>query len=77
MDANTDVFRESLSWHGFGRCGIFFSPIVLYLPFALNGGMKGNTFSLSYKEIAIMKAQRHLAPYKAGEGRGQLQVQVS
>lgn len=46
----------------------FFSLILLYLPFTLNEGMKGNTFSLSYKEIAIMKAQRHLAPYNAGEG---------
>lgn len=68
MDANTDVFRESLSWLGFGGCGIFFSLILLYLPFILNEGLKGNTFSLSYREIAIMKAQRHLAPYKAGEG---------
>lgn len=47
---------------------VFFSLILLYLLFTLNEGMKGNTFSLSYKEIAIMKAQRHLAPYKAGEG---------
>lgn len=55
MDANTDVFRESLPWHGFGRCGIFFL-ILLYPPFTLLAGMEGNTFSLSYREITIMKA---------------------
>lgn len=47
---------------------VVFFLILLYLPFTLNEGLKGNTFSLSYREIAIMKAQRHLAPYKAGEG---------
>lgn len=55
MDANTDVFKESLSWHWFGRCGIFFL-ILLYPPFTLLEGVGGNTFSLSYGEITIMKA---------------------